>query len=303
MRPRHSSRRLAAGILTVALAALACGFTSPTASAAQRGPAAPGPELEALKKQLDRLAAQGKAGKAQYWYVDRAAGRVHIAVYGTARDATTTAFLATGRPELTATTAVAKPVRPFVGVSTKGRQEATAADNQTPVYGGQKITAGRAYCTTGFNVLINGQPRTLTAGHCRKVAVSWDLNGVRLGDITAYTYPGRDVAEITTVAGWDPVGAVRKSDGSLQAITTLGRPSLNQRLCKTGATSADTCGTVTALDVTVRYPDGPVYGLAATTVYAAEGDSGGSVYDTSTAVGLISGGPQGGGDAFVFPPF
>ncbi|GLW10388.1 hypothetical protein Misp01_55160 [Microtetraspora sp. NBRC 13810] len=269
--------------------AVALGF-APAVSAAAN------PELDQLKQQLDNLAAQGKAGAAQYWYVDEKTGKVHVAVLEGASDPATKAFIGTGRSGLVETHTVSAPVTAYVG----GRSAPRLATQQV-VHGGQRIDGGNAYCTTGFNLVVDGQPRTLTAGHCQKFSQTWDLGGVRLGEITSHEYPGRDIAFITRAADWEAPAAVRQADGSIQQITAQARPTLNQSVCKTGATSGTTCGTVTALDVTVNYGDGPVYGLAQTTAYAAPGDSGGSVYSTSTALALVSGGPQNGGNAFVYP--
>jgi streptogrisin D len=49
-------------------------------------------------------------------------------------------------------------------------------------------------------------------------------------------------------------------------------------------------GTVTALNATVNYAEGSVYGLIKTTVCAEGGDSGGSLFAGTTALGLTSGG-------------
>ncbi|MFF4419142.1 S1 family peptidase [Streptosporangium sp. NPDC001559] len=302
---RSPSPRLFSRALATVLAAIVSGYALP-ASAASSTPqtAARLPELTALKMQLDRLAEQGKAGNAQYWYVNAAEGRVRIAVLKGPLDVTTKSFLATGPLDLTSTFTVDKPVRPYVATATaplRPPMTGSTALAET-VYGGQQIvTQSGVYCTTGFNVTRNGQSSVLTAGHCRKAGITWGLDGWLLGRITAFTYPGGDVSYITPATGWQQPSAVRQADGSIQSITQFGRPSINQTLCKTGATTGTTCGTVISLDVTTNYGDGPVYGLALTTVHAAEGDSGGSVYEGSTGVALISGGPEGGGNALVYP--
>ncbi|MFD0884155.1 S1 family peptidase [Streptosporangium algeriense] len=306
MRSRSPHRFFSRALVTV-LTAIVSGYALP-ASATSSTPqtAVPSPGLTALKKQLDRLAEQGKAGNAQYWYVDTAEGKVRIAVLKGPLDVTTRSFLTTGPPNLTSTFTVDKPVTPYVATATAPLQPPMTGSTSLAgtVYGGQRITAqSGAYCTTGFNASRSGQPYVLTAGHCRKAGVAWSLAGQFLGNITAFSYPGRDISEITPAAGWQQAGAVRQADGSIQQITQFARPSISQRLCKTGATTGTTCGTVTSLNVTANYGDGPVYGLALTTVHAAEGDSGGSVYAGSTGIALISGGPRGGGNAFVYPPF
>ncbi|MEU1737215.1 S1 family peptidase [Streptosporangium sp. NPDC020145] len=297
--------RLFSHALATVLTVIVSGYALP-ASAASGTPrtTVPLPELTALKTQLDRLAQQGKAGNAQYWYINAAEGKVRIAVLKGPLDVTTRSFLTAGPSDLTSTFTVDEPVRPYVSTATaplRPPMTGSAALAET-VYGGQQIvTQSGVYCTTGFNVTRNGQPAVLTAGHCRKAGITWGLAGQLLGRITDFHYPGGDISYITPATGWQHPSAVRQADGSIQPITRFGRPSINQELCKTGATTGTTCGTVVSLDVTTNYGDGPVYGLALTTVQAAEGDSGGSVYEGSTGVALISGGPEGGGDALVYP--
>ena len=64
-------------------------------------------------------------------------------------------------------------------------------------------------------------------------------------------------------------------------------------------------GTVQALNVTVNYgSEGIVYGLIQTNVCAEPGDSGGSLFDGSAAIGLTSGGSgncTSGGQTFFQP--
>jgi streptogrisin D len=61
---------------------------------------------------------------------------------------------------------------------------------------------------------------------------------------------------------------------------------------------------VTALNATVNYPQGTVTGLIRTTVCAEPGDSGGSLYAGTSALGLTSGGSgncSSGGTTFFQP--
>ena len=263
-------------------------------------------ELEVLKGQLDALAEQGKAGGAQFWYVDRDAMKLQLAVLTTALDPVTTAFLAVAnaRPELVTVVRIDVPVEPFVGWSEAAVQPAAIRPAAGTLYGGMKITASNGgYCTSGFNAQNNstGKVAILTAGHCTKAGISnWTVGGSALGNITDYNYPRADWSAITPVAGWSTPNAVQTANG-VQQISAWSAPKVGESVCKAGATSGTTCGSVTALNVTVNYSDGPIYGLAQTNVFAKEGDSGGSVYDSSTAVALISGGPKGGGNAFVQP--
>ena len=60
---------------------------------------------------------------------------------------------------------------------------------------------------------------------------------------------------------------------------------------RSGSTTQVHDGEVTALDATVNYGNGDIVnGLIQTTVCAEPGDSGGSLYSGSLAVGLTSGG-------------
>jgi streptogrisin D len=61
---------------------------------------------------------------------------------------------------------------------------------------------------------------------------------------------------------------------------------------------------VTALNATVNYPQGTVTGLIRTTVCAEPGDSGGSLFASTAALGLTSGGSgncSSGGTTFFQP--
>ena len=78
-------------------------------------------------------------------------------------------------------------------------------------------------------------------------------------------------------------------------------------MTRDGSTTGIHSGTVTALNVSVRYsghPGGRVSGLIQTNVCAEGGDSGGPLYDGSRALGLTSGGSgncASGGTTFFQP--
>ena len=59
---------------------------------------------------------------------------------------------------------------------------------------------------------------------------------------------------------------------------------------RSGSTTGVRSGWVTALNATVNYAEGSVSGLIRTTVCAEPGDSGGSLFAGTTALGLTSGG-------------
>ena len=82
---------------------------------------------------------------------------------------------------------------------------------------------------------------------------------------------------------------------------------LERWVTRDGSTTGVHSGTVTALNVTVRYsghPGGTVSGLIQTNVCAEGGDSGGPLYDGTRALGLTSGGSgncSSGGTTFFQP--
>ena len=75
-----------------------------------------------------------------------------------------------------------------------------------------------------------------------------------------------------------------------QDITSSGTPAVNSTVYRRGSTTGIHSGRVTALNATVNYSQGTVTGLIRTTVCAEPGDSGGSLYSGTTALGLTSGG-------------
>ena len=58
-------------------------------------------------------------------------------------------------------------------------------------------------------------------------------------------------------------------------------------VCKNGSTTGWTCGTVLAINVTVCYPQGCVYGLVRTNMYSAPGDQGAPVYYRTELIGHV----------------
>ncbi|MGY1455145.1 S1 family peptidase [Streptomyces sp. SS8] len=158
---------------------------------------------------------------------------------------------------------------------------------------------GNGYrCSLGFNVLSGGTYHFLTAGHCGDVVDTWYADsGQRtlIGPTVKSSFPGNDYA------------LVRYDN------TSLGHPGgfapadayVGQSVKRTGSTTGTHSGTVTALNVTVRYSgSGTVRGMIQTNVCAEPGDSGGPLYDGSRALGITSGGSgdcRRGGTTFYQP--
>ena len=163
---------------------------------------------------------------------------------------------------------------------------------------GDAIYGDRYRCSLGFNVVKGGVHYFLTAGHCGKVASSWYTNSsltTLIGPTINYSFPKNDYA------------LVRYDNASLShpGGFTAANAYVGESVKRTGSTTGTHSGTVTALNVTVRYQGGgTVGGLIQTTVCAEPGDSGGPMYDGTKALGLTSGGSgdcKKGGTTFFQP--
>jgi streptogrisin D len=157
------------------------------------------------------------------------------------------------------------------------------------VSGGGAIYGGPYRCSLGFNVRDSaGALYFLTAGHCTNVASTWYANSSHttlLGTTTGTSFPGNDYGIVRYKSGVTAPGSVGSQD-----ITNARDPKVNETVHRMGAATGVHSGIVTALNATVRYPQGTVTGLIRTTVCAEPGDSGGPLYNGTSALGLTSGG-------------
>jgi streptogrisin D len=183
------------------------------------------------------------------------------------------------------------------------RVERTPGTFSVQISGGDAIYGGQYRCSLGFNVRSGTTYYFLTAGHCGNLASTWYANASHttvLGTRAGSSFPGNDYAIIrytnTSISHPGTVGS--------QDITSAGNPSVGQTVYRRGSTTGTHSGRVTALNVTVNYPEGTVYGLIKTTVCAEPGDSGGPLYASTRAYGLTSGGSgncTSGGTTFFQP--
>ena len=169
----------------------------------------------------------------------------------------------------------------------KARIESTPGTLSTFISGGDAIYGGGGRCSLGFNVRNSaGTTFFLTAGHCTNGATTWTNGSTTLGTRTGTSFPGNDYGIVrytnTSIAKPGTVGS--------QEITSAGTPAVGATVTRRGSTTGIRSGRVTALNSTVNYAEGSVSGLIRTTVCAQPGDSGGSLYAGTTALGLTSGG-------------
>jgi streptogrisin D len=169
------------------------------------------------------------------------------------------------------------------------RVVSTPGTLSTRISGGDAIYGGGSRCSLGFNVVKGSTYYFLTAGHCGNIAATWYANSSSttvLGSRAGTSFPGNDYAIIQyTNSSVAHPGAVGSQD-----ITTAGNAYVGQSVTRRGSTTGIHGGSVQALNATVNYAEGSVSGLIRTTVCAEGGDSGGSLYAGSTALGLTSGG-------------
>jgi streptogrisin D len=175
------------------------------------------------------------------------------------------------------------------------RVESVAGQFTTRITGGDAIFGGSSRCSLGFNVRNSAGTRFfLTAGHCGNIASTWFADSghtVTLGTVQSSSFPTNDYAIIRyTNTSISTPGMVNLYNGTNQDITTSANAFVGQSVRRSGSTTHVHSGTVQALNATVNYPQGTVFGLIRTNVCAEPGDSGGSLFAGSTALGLTSGG-------------
>ncbi|MFJ8791635.1 S1 family peptidase [Streptomyces sp. NPDC102462] len=159
------------------------------------------------------------------------------------------------------------------------------------IAGGDAITGPGGRCSLGFNVVKDGQPYFLTAGHCTEAISTWsDSSGTVIGQNEQSSFPGNDYGLVKYTADVDHPSEVDLYDGSAQQITGAAEATVGMSVTRSGSTTQVHSGTVTGLNATVNYQEGTVSGLIRTDVCAEPGDSGGSLFSGSSAIGLTSGG-------------
>ncbi|MEV6347712.1 S1 family peptidase [Actinoplanes sp. NPDC051851] len=231
-----------------------------------------GADLDAAMDTVEAAAAPGTS-----WATDTVANQVVVTVDSTV----TGAKLAALRAAVAATRGAA-------------RLEQVDGTVSPLIAGGEAIYGGSYRCSLGFNVKSGSTYYFITAGHCADVATTWYSNSAKttlLGTNYDYSFPGDDygVVQYTNSSVAHP-SSVYTYSGS-QTISSIGSAYVGESVSRSGSTTGVHTGSVTALDARVYYAgDGIVRGLIKTDVCAESGDSGGSLYSGSIALGITSGG-------------
>ncbi|MFE0515149.1 S1 family peptidase [Streptomyces sp. NPDC058964] len=173
------------------------------------------------------------------------------------------------------------------------------------VAGGDAISGSGGRCSLGFNVVKDGQPYFLTAGHCTASISTWsDPSGNVIGKNEQSSFPGNDFGLVKYTSDTAHPSEVDLYNGSAQQITGAAEATVGMKVTRSGSTTQVHDGKVTGLNATVNYSEGTVSGLIQTDVCAEPGDSGGSLFSGSNAIGLTSGGSgdcTSGGETFFQP--
>ncbi|MDR6978737.1 streptogrisin D [Streptomyces sp. 3330] len=200
----------------------------------------------------------------------------------------------------------AKLTKVVDGLGQVAELQRTKGEFKPFIAGGDAITGGTGRCSLGFNVVKGGEPYFLTAGHCTDAISTWsDSSGTQIGANEVSSFPDNDYGLVKYTAEVDHPSEVDLYNGSAQQITGAAEATVGMKVTRSGSTTQVHSGTVTGLDATVNYGNGDVVnGLIQTDVCAEPGDSGGSLFSGSSAVGLTSGGSgdcSSGGETFFQP--
>ncbi len=164
--------------------------------------------------------------------------------------------------------------------------ETVSGKLSTFISGGDAIYVSGARCSLGFNVRSGSTYYFLTAGHCTNIGATWSNGSTTLGTRAGTSFPGNDYG----IVRYTNTSITKSGTVGSQDITSAGTPAVGATVYRRGSTTGIHSGRVTALNATVNYSEGSVSGLIRTTVCAEPGDSGGSLYSGTTALGLTSGG-------------
>ncbi|GAA4901894.1 S1 family peptidase [Stackebrandtia albiflava] len=175
-----------------------------------------------------------------------------------------------------------------------------AAPQAMEIMGGQHFrtaTAGR--CTTGFSVEHTTYGHGFLAyGGCGQLndpVYAADGSVIGVVKIKSAAWLWVDLA-----AGWTALPYVAPN----HPVTGGAQSPVGASVCRAGSTTGWHCGIVQALNQTVSYPGGVLYGLTRTNVCAEPGDTGGPYLSGGNAQGIHVGGSgncASGGTSFFQP--
>ncbi|MFD5804241.1 S1 family peptidase [Streptomyces sp. NPDC127020] len=277
----------ASGKLTVNAADSAEAATIEKAGLDARVPARGRAALDEVKAELDAFAARKVPSGVVAWSVDLASDKVTVKVNND-RGAAARAFLAKAAEHGSAVRIV------------RGEEKAEA---KAAIYPGSKMTFNNTsqWCSVGYGARDrSGNQYLVTAGHCVTNTLRYDGTAFAKGYKTRYALGTRsvDMGILTVNSGHSITTSVGTwGNSSPVAVKGGSRAASGASVCKSGATTGWTCGTIGSYNNTVTYvdrnggPDTVITGLATSSVCVEGGDSGGAYISGNQAQGMTSGGP------------
>lgn len=147
---------------------------------------------------------------------------------------------------------------------------ATASAAPVPIGGGSTLfnpigNAG-ARCTVAFAATDSRRDYLIAGAGCTSATSTQLYSGdnVLVGPVVGGLDGGYVVVAVTNAAAWDVVGWIKA--GSRYPIAGSKETPVGGRVCLLSHTAGITCGTVTAKNVTISFPEGTVTGLTRTNI-------------------------------------
>jgi S1-C subfamily serine protease len=236
-------------------------------------------QLDAAKAELDRAGKQRRRDpRIHSWYVDVRTNQVVVEAEYKAQEAALDFVASTGID--------AGAVR-----FQESQGKPVPVDD---IIGGLPYLTPGSGCSIGFPVTRGADTGFATAGHCGTVGTTTSgVNGLLQGVFDGSTFPGTDMGwvRITNIGAWTLRNFVSDYAGGSVAIAGSTQAPVGAAVCRSGQTTGYRCGSITANNVTVNYPQGATFGLTRTSACVGFGDSGGSyITPAGQAQGVTSGG-------------
>lgn len=148
---------------------------------------------------------------------------------------------------------------------------ATASAAPAPIGGGSTLfnPAGGSgtQCTVAFAAAGGGREYLIAGAGCGTTTSTqlYSGNNVLVGPVVGGLDGGYVVVAVTNTAAWDVVGWINAPGGKYSIGGSTETP-VGGRVCLLSYTAGITCGTVTAKNVTISYPEGTISGLTRTNI-------------------------------------
>ncbi|MEV4972107.1 S1 family peptidase [Streptomyces scopuliridis] len=144
-------------------------------------------------------------------------------------------------------------------------------------------------CTVGFNARGGSTTYGIVSGRCAQGATTWYADSalnVVVG--TSDAFPAKpELIRYTSTSVAFP-GEIRLgTSGPILDITGAARPYVGQSICHANEGSGVHCGTVTAVNVTINFPEGIMTGVIKSNTCSEARDAGNPAFTGSTALGII----------------